>query len=115
MARCVLTGFHFRAPGKLRNWISEITPRGDVLEIRPECRRSRRDGCRDAEGETARETENLGAWGGESGRGPARVEGDPGCRGGVGRRNFRFSVFQRADVQISKLGVSCRSNRDAGW
>jgi hypothetical protein len=56
----------------------------DVLEIWPEYCRLRRHGNRDAEAETARETENPGAWGGESGRGPARGEGKPGCRwGGV--------------------------------
>jgi hypothetical protein len=51
-----------------------------VLEIGSECRGSRRHGGWDAGGETARETENPAAWGGESGRGPARVEARLGLR-----------------------------------
>jgi hypothetical protein len=43
--------------------------------------------------ETARETENLATWGGESGRGRRAATEIPGV-GGVGRQNFRFSVFQ---------------------
>ncbi len=35
-----------------------------------------------AEGETGPEAVKVAAWGGESGRGPARGEGDPGCRRG---------------------------------
>jgi hypothetical protein len=69
-------------PEILKNWKSGIPPRSDVLEIGPEWRRLRRSRGLDAEAETARETENLVAWGGEPGRGPARVEGGPGCRRG---------------------------------
>ena len=73
----------------------EIPPRVDLLEIGPEWRRSRRPRDRDAEAETARETENLGAWGGESGRGPARVGENPGCRGGGGAAEFQKSSFSK--------------------
>jgi hypothetical protein len=58
----------------------------------------------DAGGETVRETENLAAWGGESGRGRHAAREIPGV-GGVGRQNSRFSV-ERADPQISGSGVS---------
>ena len=54
--------------GNLKPW---DPARDALLEIGPEWRRLRRHGSWDAEAETARETENLGAWGGESGRGPA--------------------------------------------
>ena len=64
----VLMEFHLRAPEILKNWNSGIPPRDDLLEIWPECRRLRRPRELDAEAETARKTENLGAWGGESGR-----------------------------------------------
>jgi hypothetical protein len=70
-----------------------------VLEIGPEWRRFRRHGSREAEGETARETENLAIWGGESDRaGVPRAVGIPGA-GGVGRQKFRFSVFREADTR----------------
>jgi hypothetical protein len=52
-----------------------------------------------------RETENLATWGGESGRGWLAAREIPGV-GEVGRQNSRFSVFQRADTQISGAGVS---------
>ena len=42
----------------------------------------------DGGGETARETENLAAWGGESGRGPAR---------GAGIRGAGAAEFPKAD------------------
>jgi hypothetical protein len=90
-------------PENPKNWESEISPRDAVLEIGPERRRFRRDGGREAGGETTRETENLAAWGGESGRGPARGEGDSRASGG---QDFRFSDFQRTDAQIFRPGVS---------
>jgi hypothetical protein len=80
-------------------------PASDVLEIGPECRRLRRDGGWDAGGETARETENLATWGGESGRGRRTAKEIRGA-GRVGRQNSRFSVFQRAGTQISRSGGS---------
>jgi hypothetical protein len=67
-----------------------------VLEIGSEWRRLRRPGGRDAEAETARETENLAVWGGESGRGPARVGENPGCRRGEGGR---ISVFRERTLR----------------
>ena len=76
-----------------------------MLEIGPEWGGLRQDGGWDAGGEAARETENLAAWGGESGRGRRAAREIPGV-GGVGRQNSRFSVFQRADTQISRSGVS---------
>jgi hypothetical protein len=66
----------------------------------------------DAGGETVRETENLAAWGGESGRGRRAAREIPGV-GGVGRQNSRFSV-ERADPQISGSGVSYVPIRDTG-
>jgi hypothetical protein len=86
--------------------IPGFRPVSDVLEIGPEWRRLRRDGVfGDAGGETARETENLGSWGGESGRGRCAAREIPGV-GRVVRQNFSFSVFQRADTQIPGSGVS---------
>ena len=87
-------GVSLSPPEILKNWKSEIPPRDDVLEIGPEWRRFRRRGAGDAGTETARETENLGAWGGESGRVPARVEGDPGRRRGRGGRISGFQIFR---------------------
>jgi hypothetical protein len=101
----VLTGFRFRAPEIPKNWNSEIPPRDDVLEIGPEWPRLRRHGGRDAGRETTRESANLAAWGGDSGRGPARGEGDRGRRGGgaAGFQVFRFSESGRSDFQARGL------------
>ena len=87
---CVLTGFRFRAPENPKIWKPGIPPRDDVLEIGPEWRRFRRDGCRDAGGETGPEVGKLAGWGGESGGGPA---GGVGIRVPVapGFQIFRFS------------------------
>ena len=62
---------------------------------------------RDAEAETGPEAGNLAACGGESGRDPARVEGDPGgyWRG----RGGRISEFQF----FGKLTFGTRSQN--GW
>jgi hypothetical protein len=102
----VFSEFHLRAPEILKNWNSEIPPR----------ERRDRDWAgvpafatgwgRDAGGETARETENMAAWGCESGRGRRAAREIPGD-GGVGRQNFRFSVFQRVGTQ--KFSVSGRN------
>ena len=100
--------FHLRGPENPKNWKSEIRPRGDVLEIGPEWRRLGRPRGRDAEAETARETENLGAWGGESSRGPARVEGGPGSRRGRGGGISAIQFFKKADTEESSWGVRCR-------
>ena len=62
-------------------------PATDLLEIRPEGRVSRRPRGRDAEAETARETENLVAWGGESGR--------DGANGGEGPAEFQKFSFSK--------------------
>ena len=63
-----------------------------MLEIGPEWGRLRRPRELDAEAETARETENLVARGGDSGRGPAHGEGDRRCRRG-GAAEFQKSSF----------------------
>jgi hypothetical protein len=92
VARLAFTAFHFRAP---KNWHSEILgfrPASDVLEIGPEWRRLRRDGGRDAGGETGPEAANPAAWGGESGGVRARVEKITGAE----RRGRRISVFQKS-------------------
>ena len=56
----------------------------------------------------ARETENLGARGGDSDRGPARVERDPGCRRRAGGRISEIQFFKKANTGESSLGVRCR-------
>jgi hypothetical protein len=100
------------APPKTGNL--KFRPTSDVLESGPECRRLRPDGGWDAGGETARETENLATWGGESGRGRRAAREIPGA-GRVGRQNFRFSVFQRTDTQISRAGVYYVPKAEAGY
>ena len=55
---------------------------------------------RDAEAETARETENLAVWGGESGRGPARVEKIPGCREARAAGFQNFSIPESGPSEI---------------
>jgi hypothetical protein len=97
-----LTGFHFRAPEILKNWKSEIRPRGGLLEIGPERRRFRRHGGRDAEGETAREIENLAAWGGESGRGP-RASRKFRVRRGEGGRISGIQFSKNTDPQKASV------------
>ncbi len=96
------------------HWISLLRPRNSgnlkpwdpardaLLEIGPERRRFRRHGNRDAEAETPRETENLAAWNGDSGRGPAR--GRSRVLEGAGRQNFKNSVFQKADAGEIAVG-----------
>jgi hypothetical protein len=89
-------GFTF-APPKIRKTENPgFRPARDVLEIRPGCRRLRRDGRGDAERETTRETENLGAWGGESAGVGVRRGEVAGVPEGVGRRNFRNPDFQKS-------------------
>jgi hypothetical protein len=102
LARLVPTEFHLRAPEILKNWKSGFPPRDAVLEIGPEWRRFYRHGNRDAEAETARETENLVAWGGESGRSPARGEGDSRASGGG--RISGFQIFRERTLRFSGQG-----------
>jgi hypothetical protein len=90
-------------PENPKNWESEISPRDAVLEIGPERRRFRRDGGREAGGETTRETENLAAWGGESGRGPACGEGDSRASGGRGGRISEFQFFGKRTFEPMAL------------
>jgi hypothetical protein len=54
----------------------------------------------DAEAETARETENLVAWGGDSGRGPARGEGDRRCRRARGGGISEIWFFRKRRPEI---------------
>ena len=72
-------------------------PATDALEIGPERRRLRRDGGWDAGGETARETENLAAWGCESGRG-RRAAGE-GRGVGDGGRIPDFQFFEERTLR----------------
>ena len=95
MARLALTEFHFRDPETPKSENPGFRPASDVLEIGPEWRRLRRDGGWVAEAVAARETENLAVWGGESGRGSARV-GKISDAERRGRQNFRNSVFHKS-------------------
>ena len=116
MARCVLTGVHFRAPqnpGNLEIWKPGIPARGDVLEIRPRCRRSRP--AWGSGGRAGERLEKLRIWrSGAARRAGAQreVREAAGVPERVGRQNFRISGFRRADAQVSRLGVSCRPRTD---
>ena len=66
-----------------------------MLEIGPERRRLSRPRELDAEGEMGPEAVILAAWGGESGRGPARVEGGRRGTGGGGAAEFQKSSFSK--------------------
>ena len=66
----------------------------------------------DAEAETARETENLAAWGGESGRGQARGEADPGCRRGRGGRISGFQIFRKRTFERRAVDGKYRHKAD---
>ncbi len=59
--------------------------------------------CRDAGSETGREVADLEPWGGASGGGragvPCAAREVAGVPEGKGRQNFRFSDFQRADIE----------------
>ena len=112
------------------------------LESGPEWRRLGRHGGWDGGSEIAPEAVNLAAWGGDSGRGPALGEGDPGRRGWSGRisesghseifgeRQFTtqkrhscpcpvsgFSVVSRYYLQLAvltKVSISSRKFTQAG-
>jgi len=84
-------------------------PASEVLEIGPEWRRFRRPRDRDAEAETARETENLGAWGGESGRGPARASREI-QRAGGGRRGRISEVQFFGERTLRKLPQAAKTD-----
>jgi len=79
----------------------------DLLEIGPEWRRLRWPRGLDAGAETGPEAVNLGAWGGESGRGPARVEKIPGAgeARAAGFQECSFSESGRS--QINDERPSC--------
>ena len=65
-----------------------------MLEIGPEWRRFCGPRGRDAEVEAGPELANLAAWGGESGRGPARASREiPGAGGGRGGRISEVQFF----------------------
>ena len=94
-----LAEFHLRAPEIPKNWNSEIPPRGDVLEIRPEWRRLRRHGIGMPE---AKRLEKLRIW-------PPGVA----SRRGRGGRNSEIQFFKKADAGESSLGVRCRPEADS--
>jgi len=80
-----------------------------VLEGGPEWLRLRRSRRLDAEAETARETENLEIWGGESVGVLGAVRENQGAGGAV-RQKFRFSGFQRGDAQKILVSGKKRPN-----
>jgi hypothetical protein len=96
--------FHLRVPKILKNWKSEIRPAATCSRFARSGPVCAGQGGREAGGETTRETENLAAWGGDSGRGPARGEGDSRASGGRGGRISGFQIFRKRALRFSGQG-----------